>query len=284
MRRRKSGLGKGLDALITTSDFTPTSSGVNEIPVDNIHRNPRQPRTRIDNQELEELAGSIQEHGVIQPLIVSHGPEAGQYTLIAGERRLRAAQQAGLTTVPAIVRESSEQERLEIALIENVQRADLTPLETADAFRQLADDFNLSHAEIASRVGKSRVAVTNKLRLLNLPTSIQEALLNLEISEGHARALLALPTTQAQAMALQTILSKGLNVRQTEKLVRRLTGEKPEPRPKPELSPEVKALEERLRASLGTKVILKHGKRGGTITIHYYSDEELDTLSDRLLP
>ena len=282
--RKRSGLGKGLDALIPqkTAAFepesTPAPAGVREIPVTAIAPNPRQPRSVFDPAELSELAESIREHGIIQPLIVTRGEKPGQYTLIAGERRLLAARQAGLTTVPVILRESSDQERLELALIENVQRADLSPLETAEAYRQLAEGFGLSHSEIARRVGKSRVSVTNTMRLLNLPPSVQDALRAGKISEGHARALLALPTPQAQAAALQTVLDKGLNVRQTEELVRKLSGEKPAQAPKAEPAPEIQAIEERLRTALGTKVNLRHGKKGGTITIHYYSDEELDGL------
>jgi len=256
---------------------------VREIPVNAITPNPRQPRTNFDSEELSELAASIQEHGVIQPLIITLGDNPNQYSLIAGERRLMASKQAGLETVPAILRDSSEQDRLELALIENVQRADLNPLEAADAFRQLSDEFNLSHGEIAKRVGKSRVSVTNTLRLLNLPPSVLEALSACKITEGHARALLALSSAQAQAAVLQTIIDKGLNVRQTEELVRKLGGEKPAQKTKPEPIPEIAALEERLRSSLGTKVNLKHGKKGGTITIHYYSNEELDGLLQRFL-
>jgi ParB family chromosome partitioning protein len=287
--RKRPGLGKGLDALIPKTD-TPAPKitadapdGVNEIPVNAISPNPRQPRSIFDAEELAELAASIQEHGVIQPLIISPGESPNQFILVAGERRLMAAKKAGLETVPAILRDSSEQDRLELALIENVQRADLSALETAAAYRQLADEFNLSHGEIAKRVGKSRVSVTNTLRLLNLPPSVLEALSAGKISEGHARALLALPNAKAQAAALQTVLDKGLNVRQTEELVRKLSGEKPAQKPKPEPLPEITALEERLRSSLGTKVNLKHGKKGGTITIHYYSDEELDGLLQRFL-
>jgi len=287
--RKRPGLGKGLDALIPQSE-TPTPqisaeshTGVSEISVNAITPNPRQPRSIFDDHELSDLAASIQEHGVIQPLIVSPGEQPGQYTLIAGERRLIAAKQAGLRTVPTILRDSSEQEQLELALIENIQRTDLSVLEAAEAYRQLSTEFGLSHGEIAQRVGKSRVAITNTLRLLNLPPSVLEALRNNQISEGHARALLALPTTQAQAAALQTINEKGLNVRQTEELVRKLSGEKPAQKPKPEPIPEIKALEERLRAGLGTRVNLKHGRKGGTITIHYYSDEELESLLQRFL-
>jgi ParB family chromosome partitioning protein len=170
-----------------------------------------------------------------------------------------------------------------LALIENVQRADLGPLEAAEAYRHLAEDFNLSHDEIAVRVGKSRVAITNTLRLLKLPAAVQQALAQGQISEGHARALLALPSPQAQAAALQTILKQGLNVRQAEELVRKLSGQKPEPLPKPAPAPEVSALEERLRQRLGTRVTLNPRKNGGTLVIHYYSNEELDALIGQLL-
>ncbi len=278
MPKKRTGLGKGLDALIPGSG----NSGVQQIPVNSIQPNPRQPRTQFSPEALEELANSIQEHGVIQPLIVMRGEKDGMYTLIAGERRLQAARKAGLHTIPAVLREASEQEFLELALIENVQRADLNPLETALAYRQLEEDFQLSHEDIARRVGKSRSAVTNTLRLLDAPPSVQQAVLNGDISEGHARALLGLATPQAQAAALQTVLAKGLTVRQTEELVRKLKGQKP----KQEKAPPPAALldlEARLRSHLGTKVNLKYGKKGGSITIHYYSDEELEALLTHLL-
>lgn len=278
---RRSGLGRGLDALIPGDDRP--HSGVSEIPVGQIIPNPRQPRLRFDPQELAELAASIRQHGVIQPLIVSESEAPDQYVLIAGERRLLAARQAGLETVPAILREAGDQQRLELALIENVQRADLSPLEAAEAYRQLSDDFHLSHEEIAARVGKSRTAVTNTLRLLKLPTEVQEALSAGQISEGHARALLALPTPQAQNAALQTILSHELNVRQTEDLVRKLTGQKVVVLPKPASPPEIVALEERLRTCLGTKVNLKRSRKGGTLVIHFYSDEELNALVEQIM-
>lgn len=280
---RRRGLGKGLDALIPGRESALPESGVSLLPADQISPNPRQPRSRIDPQELAELAASIQEHGVIQPLIVTRGEQPGHYTLIAGERRLLAARQAGLQDVPAILREASEQQLVELALVENVQRADLGPLETAEAYRQLAEEFSLSHEEIAARVGKSRTAVTNTLRLLKLPLEIQQALAEEAISEGHARALLALPTPQAQKAALQTILKKGLNVRQSEELVRRLSGQRPERPPKPPSSPEVEAIEERLRQRLGTRVTLNRRGNRGRLIIHYYSDEELNSLIGLIL-
>jgi ParB family chromosome partitioning protein len=276
----KRGLGRGLDALIPISE---ASSGVTHLPVSAIRRNPRQPRTRSISAELEELANSIREHGVIQPLIVAQAGLPGQYLLVAGERRLEAAKLAGLPTVPAIVREATDQQLLELALVENIQRADLGPLETALAYKHLADDFNLAHEEIAQKVGKKRVTVTNTLRLLKLPQSVLDALANEEISEGHARALLALSSAQAQTAAFNTVLRKGLTVRQTEEYVRRLQGQR-ETRPaRPARHAETEAIATRMREALGTKVTLKRGRKGGTIIIHYYSDEELNAITEAIL-
>lgn len=281
---RKGGLGKGLDALIPgeVTEQTSTSSEV-FVQRELIVPNPHQPRDHMNSEELEELANSIREHGILQPLVVSFDPLTGMYTLIAGERRLRASALAGLERVPVIIREVSDQERLELALIENVQRADLSALETAEAYRELAEDFNLSHEEISARVGKSRVSVTNTLRLLKLPDPVQKALVDDQISEGHARALLGLSSSQAQNAALQSILAHSLNVRQTEELVRKMTGHKPEAVIEKPVEPDIKELEERLQNKLGTRVSLHHGAKGGSLTIHYYSDEELNSLISQLL-
>jgi len=279
---RKSGLGRGLDALIgTDEDFT--ASGVNEVPIDGIKPNPLQPRNRMPAEQIEELANSILEHGVIQPLIVTQGDTPDEYILIAGERRLVAAGQAGLETVPVIIREASDRERLELALIENLQRSDLGALEAAEAFRQLAEDFKLSHEEIAAHVGKSRSSVTNTLRLLNLAPEAQSALAEEVISEGHARALLSLEISQYQTAALETVISDGLNVRQTEALVRKMSAQPPKPVKRQARSADVIALEDRIRRSLGTKVNLNPKKSGGTLVIHYYSNEELDAILERIL-
>lgn len=280
---RKSGLGRGLDALIPQSETALPSSGITQVAIENITPNPHQPRARIDSGELEELAASIREHGVIQPLILTEGSQPDRYTLVAGERRLVAARRAGLRQVPAIIRETSEQQLVELALVENVQRTDLNPLEAAEAYRQLSEDFELSHEEIARRVGKSRATITNTLRLLNLPESVQKSLVENQISEGHARALLSLPTPQAQGAALQIVLKKELNVRQTEDLVRQMTGRRISQPVRPEPAPEIKALEERLRERLGTKVSLNRRRKGGTLVIHFYSDEELDALVEAIL-
>ena len=281
---RRRGLGRGLDALIPGEDDSQPRQGVQEVNLALIKPNPFQPRSDFKAPELEELAGSIKEHGVLQPLIVTPEEDGQGFVLIAGERRLQAARLAGLATVPVIVRQVTSQQQLELALIENLQREDLNPLEAAEGYRQLAEDFNLSHSEIAARVGKSRTAVSNTLRLLNLAKAVQKALASGEISEGHARALLGLDSAQAQSAAMKTILQSGLNVRQSEELVRRLSGKRSAKHESGRtLSPEEKDLENRLRQALGTKVNLKHGKRGGSIVLHYYSDEELDSLLDLLL-
>jgi ParB family chromosome partitioning protein len=280
---QKTGLGRGLGALIPGGDNVQLGNGVMMVPVEKVLPNPRQPRNMMHPESLEELTLSVREHGVLQPLIVTLGEADGLYILIAGERRLQAARLAGLASVPVLVREATDQQRLELAIIENVQRSDLSALEEAEAYRQLAEDFELSHEGIAARVGKSRVAVTNTLRLLRLPDSVKNALIEKRISEGHARALLALSTPEAQTAALHTVLAQELNVRQTEILVRKLSGENPLPKPKPAVPPDILVLEDRLRSSLGTKVTLRSGRKGGTLTIHYYSNEELDTLTTRLL-
>ncbi len=280
---RKSGLGKGLDALIPGAESAGSEGGALLVSIDAIQPNPRQPRVSMQDDNLIELASSIREHGILQPLIVTQDIDTGRYILIAGERRLRAAKMAGLESVPVIVRNASEQQRLELALIENLQRADLSPLETAEAYRVLAEVFGLSHEEISERVNKSRVAVTNTLRLLKLPESVLEALAKEQISEGHARALLALATPQAQKAVLQIIISRSLSVRQTEELVRMYAGERPARPAKPEPPAEIRSLEERLREFFGTRVTLKHGKKGGSLTIHYYSDEELNALISQIL-
>ncbi len=279
---QRSGLGKGLDALIPVQEASATAGGVLHVSVESIVRNPRQPRVQMDPQELEELTASIREHGILQPLIVSPGEE-GKYVLIAGERRWQAAGKAGLKMVPVIVRQADDRQHLELALIENLQRADLNPLEAAQAYRHLIDEFGLSQEQVAERVGKSRVAVTNTLRLLALAPAVKQALLQSQISEGHARALLGLPSEKAQEAALQTVLRLELSVRQTEALVRKWSEHKPIVRAKKSSPPEVADLERRLQTSLGTKVSLRHSKKGGAITIYYYSDEELNALLERLL-
>ncbi|MCS6908022.1 MAG: ParB/RepB/Spo0J family partition protein [Anaerolineales bacterium] len=275
-------LGRGLDALIPAGE---DSQGVRFVPIERIVPNPLQPRAQIESGQLAELAQSIREHGILQPLVVSYDPEQERYVLIAGERRWLAAKQAGLSAVPVIQRQVDERTRLELALVENLQREDLDPLEAAEAYRVLIEHFHLSHEKISERVGKSRVAITNTLRLLKLPEAVKEALRQRRISEGHARALLALPSPQAQLAALQTVLQNELSVRQTEELVRKFLGRKPSSSIPRETAPEIRSLETQLSQALGTKVRLSQRKKGGgTIVIHYYSDEELEALIQRLLP
>ncbi len=280
---KRSGLGKGLDALIPTEFNIPTTPAEMYVPISMIVANPRQPRETMNEDDLQDLANSIREHGIIQPLIVTLESHTGIYTLIAGERRLRAAQLVGLEKVPVIVRTASDQERLELALIENVQRSDLSPLETGAAYHKLAQEFNLSHEQIANRVGKSRVSVTNTLRLLSLPEKVKKALSSGEITEGHARAILGLPTEQGQLAALQTVVANGFNVRQTEDLVRKLSGVKPPNHIEQPVDPIIKEIEDQLRGKLGTKVLLKQGEKGGTLTIHYFSNEELTQIINIIL-
>jgi ParB family chromosome partitioning protein len=281
---KRSGLGKGLDALIPAGESqAEAGAGVLEVDIKAIQPNPRQPRANIDSAQLADLTESIRTHGVLQPLIVLPPDANNRYTLIAGERRLRASKEAGLAVVPVIIRDTNELGQLELALIENLQRADLNPLEAADGYRQLADDFSLSHEQIAERVGKSRTAVSNTLRLLRLSAAVREALSSDQISEGHARALLGLSTAHAQSAALETILQKSLNVRQTEELVRRLLGERRKKKTRQSRSADETALEEQLQESLGTRVTLRRGQKGGSIVIRFFSDEELNALVDRLL-
>lgn len=278
----RSGLGKGLDALIPSgSQVTTTSaSGVTHVAVDLIQRNPRQPREKFDINELENLAASIREHGVIQPLIVAPGKN-GVYILIAGERRLQASRKAGLKTVPVVIRHATDQQLLELAIIENVQRADLNAIEEAEAYQHMAKEFKMSHETIAQRVGKSRVAVTNTMRLLDASAVVKQALVDGLITEGHARAMLSL-SARAQEELLKKIIALDFSVRTTEMLARKYSGQKPVVKKKSASSADVNDIEKRLRSSLGTKVALKYSKKGGTVTIYYYSNEELDTLLEKL--
>jgi ParB family chromosome partitioning protein len=258
------------------------TKGLLEVTLDAIVPNPRQPRMPFRDQELVELAASIQEHGILQPLIVARTSEGG-YQIIAGERRWRAARLAGLPTVPVIVKEVAPHQMLELALVENIQRADLNPLEEALAYKQLLEEFGLTHIDVARRVGKSRVAVTNTVRLLQASEAVKKALMEEKISEGHARALLGLSTAEEQDAALGLVIKQELTVRQTERLVQRFRdGEKTQPQAKAKPLPEVKAIEERFQEALRTRVKLKTGRKGGRLVIYYFSDEEFRALYQRL--
>lgn len=282
---KRPGLGKGLDALIPgvkAGKSDETLSGT-ELPIERILPNPHQPRTIMEDDELLELAQSIREFGIIQPLLVIPENDKNEFILIAGERRLRAAKLAGLQKVPVIFRQATDQEHLELALIENVQRENLSPLETADAYQQLMTEFNLSHEDIAKRVGKSRVSVTNTIRLLKLPDKVKFALAKNLISEGHARAMLALATPQAQSAVLDIVIKNSYSVRQTEELVKKYAGEREKKSPAKTKDPEIKALEERFQENLGMRVNLEHHGDKGKLVIHYYSNEELNSLIDRFI-
>jgi ParB family chromosome partitioning protein len=281
---KKRGLGRGLGSLIpgSESDGGADGSGLATVPVSTITPNPRQPRTQMDEAKLAELADSIREHGLIQPLIVRQ--EGSGYTLIAGERRWRASQLAGLSEVPVVIKEASPQAMLELALIENIQRADLNPIEEALAYQQLIDDFGLTQEAVAKRVGKSRPTVANIVRLLNLPKNIQEAVNNDQISGAHARALLPLPTPESQIAVMNSIIKQGLSVRQVEAIVSKIkAAEKPKTKQVKRLSPEMAALESEFRHRLGTQVKIQPGENGGRVVINYYSDEELQAIYEAIV-
>jgi ParB family chromosome partitioning protein len=267
------GLGRGLDALIPRA---APATDVPEIPLDRIARNPHQPRNRFDEAETAELATSIELHGVLQPIVVRATADGG-YELIAGERRLRAARIAGLTHIPAVVRESADGEQLELALVENVQRQDLNAIEEAAAYRELIDRFALSHEDVARKVGKSRVAISNALRLLDLTAETRDAIADGRISEGHGRALAALTVPELQRAALLVVIERHLSVRQTEELVRRKRDSATTRRSGP-LSGDLADLEAQLRGLLATRVGIVRTRRGGRLVIDFYSDEELDRL------
>lgn len=270
---RAFGLGRGLDALIPS---TQDANGVQQLPIDRIARNPHQPRAAFDEEQLGELAASIAVHGVLQPIVV-HALADGTYELVAGERRLRAARMAGLTTVPAVLRETSDAELLELALVENVQRADLNAIEAALAYRELIDRFGLTHEAVARQVGKSRVAISNALRLLDLATETQQAIVEGRISEGHGRALAAISVPALQRAVLQVVLERSLSVRQTEELVRRRRSET-RANGRASLSHDLQDVEAQLRGLLATKVGIVRTRRGGRVVIDFYSDEELDRI------
>ena len=275
---RHSGLGRGLSSLIPQRSQQVSTT---EIPLARIRPNPRQPRQWMDAAELEALAMSVREHGVLQPILVTETIDG--YQLVAGERRFRASQMAGLERIPAVIRQLADREQLELALVENLQRADLGPLEEAHAFRSLVTEFELTHEQIAQRVGRAKSTIANTLRLLDLDPAVQAALSDRRISEGHARAIAGLPVEQ-QARVAATVADQQFSVRQTEELVRRLREPRATPTgAAPRLDPDLERVEEDLRRKLGTKVTLARSRKGGRIIIEFYSDEELAQLYDRLI-
>jgi ParB family chromosome partitioning protein len=276
---RPSGLGRGLAALIPQR--SPTMTGSVEIPLDRITANPRQPRQGMDDASLATLVASIRQHGVIQPVLVTETLDG--YQLVAGERRVRAARMAGLERIPAVIRQLADRDQLELALVENLQREDLDPIESALAYRQLIDEFGLTQEDLAARVSRARSTVSNTLRLLDLHEAVQVAVADGRITEGHGRAIGGLDV-EHQAKVLGSIVEQDLSVRQTEELVRRLrTPREAKAAAAPTADPELERVEEDLRRALGTKVRLARSRRGGRIVIDYYSDDELGRLYERLM-
>ncbi|MBU1146045.1 ParB/RepB/Spo0J family partition protein [Patescibacteria group bacterium] len=270
------GLGRGLSSLIPpkkiirpfSEDGAPAGIRLIDVPVKNIRPNPKQPREDFGYQDLEDLINSIKEHGILQPLVVTK-IDGENYELIAGERRYRAAKFLNLKTVPAIVRTAKDQEKLELALIENIQRKNLNPIEEAKAFQRLMDEFNLTQEEVAQRIGKNRSTIANTLRLLNLPEEILQALRSGKIKESHGRTLLSLPDEKTQLKYFSKILKNEMTVRDTESAVRKIKGVRQK-----KVDPALAAKEELLRSVFGTKVEIKKRGSKGQIVIHFYSDEE----------
>jgi ParB family chromosome partitioning protein len=279
---QKVALGKGLGALIpdlsALDDTERKALGIIELELDKIIPNEYQPRKIFNDDKLKELAASIREQGVIQPIIVHKA--GGGYQLIAGERRWRASRLAGLKTVPALVKEATKRELLEMALIENIQREDLNPLEAAEAYKRLQDEFKLTQEDLAKRVGKERSTVTNFLRILSLPKEVKQELATGSLSMGHAKALLSLERARDQMQVAALIVKKGLSVREAEALAIRLKN--PIKEKKTKVSLELKSVEEKLRKSLGTKVSIAAKAKGGRIVIEYYSNDELDRILEKI--
>jgi len=280
---QKQALGKGLGALIpdlsALDDKEKKALGIHELELDKIVPNEYQPRKVFDDDKLKELAASIKEQGVIQPVIV-HRAGSG-YELIAGERRWRASRLAGLKTIPALVKEATKRELLEMALIENIQREDLNPLEAAEAYKRLQDEFKLTQEDLAKRVGKERSTVTNFLRLLGLPKEVKHDLATGALSMGHAKALLSLERVRDQLAAAAAIVKRGLSVREAEALAHSLKNP-PKERKAARQGSELKSVEDKLKKSLGTKVSITSKAKGGRIVIEYYSSEELDRILEKI--
>ncbi|MED4567915.1 ParB/RepB/Spo0J family partition protein [Brevibacillus agri] len=274
------GLGKGLNALIT-SNLIEEGEQVKEVSVSEIRPNPYQPRKEFEQSAIDELANSIQEHGIIQPLIVRKSIKG--YELVAGERRLRAAKLAGLKQVPVVVKAYTDQQLMEIALIENLQRENLNPLEEAEAYEKLIAHHDYTQEQLAQRIGKSRPHVANMLRLLQLPESIRKMVSAAELSMGHARALLGVSDEKVQKQLAKDVVEKGLNVRQLEELVKQLSVSRETKKKKPAKSePILVELEERLRSRFGTAVKIKKGAKRGKIEIDFYSQEDLQRIIEIL--
>ena len=278
------GLGRGLGALLGDAALQSQEGGSLSLPISQVEPGLKQPRKRFDQESLQDLADSIRTHGVIQPLTVRR-LASGYYQIIAGERRWRAAKIAGLTEIPAVIIEADDRKVMELGLIENLQREDLNPVEEANGYKVLMDEYGLTQEEVAQRVGKSRPAVANALRLLALPDPVHQLLEEGKLSAGHARAILAAPTGELQKKLAQKVIAEDLSVRQTEALAKRLAaGEKepPSPPPGPDLTIYLRAAEKSLAARFGRKVSIISGKKKGKIELEYYNPEDLNTLLDLL--
>ncbi len=284
--KNRTALGKGLGALIPDADDRATigtSGGIRELPVDAIEANPEQPRTRFDEDRLEELAASLRRHGVIQPVVVRPNPGGG-YRLVAGERRLRASRMAGIETIPAIIRDVDEGTGLELALVENLQREGLDPIDEAHGYEALMEVSGLAQTEVAERVGKNRSTVANALRLLDLPLEIQEFISAGALSAGHGRAILAAGPAEAQRKLADRVMKRGLSVREAEALARGSQNRRKKSTPRRvQTDPILRDVEERLQRLLGTLVRIDKTGSEGTIRIEFYSQDELDQLLDTLL-
>lgn len=272
-----SGLGKGLDALIPMEDQN-SSGQPNEVPVALIDVNPHQPRSVFVEEELLELSNSIKKHGVLQPLVVT--PKGDHYELIAGERRLRASKMAGLKNVPVVIRNAQEHEKLEMAIIENVHRSDLNPIDEAISYRKLMEEFNYTQDKISEMIGKSRTTISNKIRLLSLPIDIKKALKDGKITEGHGKALLSITNPKEQEQIFQKILTGEFNVRDVEKSSQ--SHQTKEKNSYNENDLVVRQLADDLKNYLGAKVIIKNSSRGGKVEIEYYSQEELARIYQKI--
>jgi len=271
------GLGKGLEALIPShKEKEEVKSGIEEIEIDKIKPNRYQPRKNFDQDKLNNLIASIQEKGIVQPILVRKLNE-NEYELIAGERRLRAAKEAKLTKIPAIIKDVKEEDVLELTIIENIQRENLDPIEEANAYKKLAEEFNLTHEEIGKKVGKDRVTITNTMRLLNLPPKIQEYVSRETISVGHAMVLLGIEDSSLQNEICENIIKKKLSVRQTEALVSKIKKSKDKLKIQPEIDVHIIDAEKQLQYIFGTKVRIK-GKKKGKIEIYYYTLDELNRI------
>lgn len=288
-KKRQSGLGRGLSALmadVVPDETVPESGGTTKpdqlIPIENIHPNPDQPRRFFKQEDLEELASSIREKGIIQPLILRPNPhKEGAYEIVAGERRWRASQLAQLHQVPAVIREYTDTEALEIAIIENIQRADLNPIEEAAGYRDLMDRFGHTQEKLGAALGKSRPHIANLLRLLKLPASVQELVRDDKLSAGHARALITAEDPEALA---RQVVARGLSVRETEKLAKRKAETPRQSKPQETKDADTRQLEKDLEAALGMKVSIDHkgGSEAGQVSIKYKSFDDLDEVCRRL--